>query len=212
MRALLARFKWLFWLDAPRDRDGGEEPAQPAARAGEGGRDDRDHRSRHPRGAARARGAAGGRRRGAAGAARAGRADPPWHRHDPTVAPRRPAPGSRRRWRRRDPRGKTHGPLRFWDSSAIYPLLAGEASSARVRALLDDDQALIVWWGTELECVSAISRREREGTAGDVAGALARLEALAATWTEIAPATQLRRSAGRLLRVHPLRAADALQL
>ncbi len=81
-----------------------------------------------------------------------------------------------------------------------------------MRALLDDDPAVVVWWATQLECVSAISRREREGTAGDVSAAFERLQALASVWTEIDPGEQLRRSARRLLRVHALRAADALQL
>lgn len=39
-----------------------------------------------------------------------------------------------------------------------------------------------------------------------------RLGLLAASWVEIEPVEQVRRRAIRLLRLHPLRAADALQL
>jgi uncharacterized protein len=42
--------------------------------------------------------------------------------------------------------------------------------------------------------------------------ALNRLAALAAGWHEIDPSDAIREAAARFLRVHPLRAADALQL
>jgi len=38
------------------------------------------------------------------------------------------------------------------------------------------------------------------------------LRLAAATWTEVLPSSQVREQAIRLLRVHPLRAADASQL
>ena len=38
------------------------------------------------------------------------------------------------------------------------------------------------------------------------------LERLRETWLEVLPSEEIRRAAGRLLRVHPLRAAGALQL
>jgi predicted nucleic acid-binding protein len=73
---------------------------------------------------------------------------------------------------------------------------------------------VIVWWATELECISAISRIERAGDLDlpltDIA--FERLEALRTSWQEIEPATPVRVAARRALRVHALRAADALQL
>ena len=73
---------------------------------------------------------------------------------------------------------------------------------------------MIVWWGTPVECYSAISRREREGNLSEADADLvyARLHALAASWEEVTPGEQVRKLAQRMLRVHPLRAADALQL
>ena len=104
--------------------------------------------------------------------------------------------------------------MRFWDSSAIVPIVINEPSSSAVVALLDLDPHVIVWWTTEIECVSAITRREREGAldSAQVVAATARLEAFRGAWEEVTPGTRLRQAATRLLRVHPLRAADALQL
>jgi uncharacterized protein len=104
--------------------------------------------------------------------------------------------------------------LRFWDSSAILPLLVGEATTNAMRALAQEDPAMLVWWATEVECVSAIARLERQEdlSADATAAALERLDAFAEGWSEVQPVAATRRTARRLLRVHLLRAADALQL
>jgi len=104
--------------------------------------------------------------------------------------------------------------VRFWDASALVPLLLDEPASTSVRELYDDDPHLLVWWATEVECVSAISRCEREGVL-DLASstfALDRLDALARRWDEVQAVPAVRNVARRLLRVHALRTADALQL
>lgn len=94
------------------------------------------------------------------------------------------------------------------------PLLFQEAASRELRALHRSDPELVVWWATELECVSAIARRQREGavTQGAAARALARLDELRRAWAEVEALAAIRRTARRLLRVHVLRAADAVQL
>jgi predicted nucleic acid-binding protein len=104
--------------------------------------------------------------------------------------------------------------VRFWDTSSIVPLLVEEAPSRALAAEFERDPLQVVWWGTELECLSALARREREGVldAPAVRVALDRLGALGGSWREVQPSVRLRRTAARLLRVHPLRAADALQL
>jgi len=73
---------------------------------------------------------------------------------------------------------------------------------------------MLVWWGSEVECVSALSRLEREGAFSGNAMTLAleRLRQLAGGWHEVDPSDAVREAAVRFLRVHPLRAADALQL
>jgi predicted nucleic acid-binding protein len=73
---------------------------------------------------------------------------------------------------------------------------------------------LLVWWGAEVECVSAVARAERMGRLappGATEG-LRRLVALRRGWHEIEPSEDVREAAKRLLRVHDLRAADALHL
>ena len=103
--------------------------------------------------------------------------------------------------------------MRFWDTSAIIPLVIVEGATRAALRCLREDGDLAVWWATSVECASAIARLEREGMrTSDVAEALVRLETLAAAWTEVEPQDEIREIAQRLLRVHPLRAADALQL
>lgn len=104
--------------------------------------------------------------------------------------------------------------MRFWDTSAIIPMLVAEAVTRAVETIYRADPEQVVWWGTPVECMSALARLERDGAlaAADVAAARARLDALASAWHEVQPTETVRRAAIRLLRVHPLRAADSLQI
>ena len=104
--------------------------------------------------------------------------------------------------------------MRFWDSSAIIPLLVDESSSPGGRAEYVRDPEMIVWWATQVECVSALARLERDErlTAAELGEALARLDELALAWHEVQPTDRARQIATRLLRTHGLRAADAFQL
>ena len=104
--------------------------------------------------------------------------------------------------------------MRFWDASAIVPLLIAEAPTRRLQAFAASDPDILVWWGSGVECASALARLERDATLDPRAAVLAfdRLKQLAAGWHEVDPSDIVRETATRLLRVHPLRAADALQL
>lgn len=104
--------------------------------------------------------------------------------------------------------------MRFWDASAIVPLLVAEPAREHLIALLDQDSEVLAWWGTPAEIASALARREREGlaSANEVGAALVAARGLAESWHEIVPSDAVRRTAERLLRVHTLRAADSLQL
>jgi uncharacterized protein len=104
--------------------------------------------------------------------------------------------------------------VKFWDASAIVPLLVVEESTPRLQALAAKHSAMLVWWGSVVECISALARLERDGAldARAMTLALQRLTQLAAGWHEIDPSDEIRETAARFLRVHPLRAADALQL
>lgn len=104
--------------------------------------------------------------------------------------------------------------MRFWDASAVVPLLFAEPEREALLDALERDPEMLVWWGTPVECASAIARREREGVLdlAQAGAALDRLRSLAAAWHEVLPSDAVRNAAQRLLRVHPLRAADSLQL
>lgn len=104
--------------------------------------------------------------------------------------------------------------MKFWDTSAIVPLLVNEASSRRVKSLAVNEAAMFVWWASKVECVSALARLERQGVIDSkaMATALRQLRRLADAWHEIDPNDPIRETAERFLRVHALRAADALQL
>jgi predicted nucleic acid-binding protein len=104
--------------------------------------------------------------------------------------------------------------MKFWDASAIVPLLMAEPPTKTLSAIAGKDPTMIVWWATEVECASTIARLERDDALDDAAATQAfhRLRQLAQTWHEVDPSDPLREAAVRFLRVHPLRAADALQL
>ena len=102
----------------------------------------------------------------------------------------------------------------FWDSSALVPLLVPEPQSATLAALVADDKEATIWWGTPLECHSALHRRHRELPlpAAVMTSAIERIRTVVEHADTVSPSDELRRRAARLLAVHPLRAADALQL
>ncbi len=104
--------------------------------------------------------------------------------------------------------------MRFWDSSAVVPLLVREPATEALRALLRDDPGMVVWPLTSLEVTSAIWRRARTGdlepTARDTA--LQGLQELESAWNMLTALGETVARARRLLAVHPLRTADAAQL
>lgn len=104
--------------------------------------------------------------------------------------------------------------MKFWDSSALVTLVLEQPQSAHARAVVAQDGEIVAWWGSTVECASAIARLHRDGVLSASGERLARslLGELCASWYEIQPGRAVRDQAMRLLRVHPLRAADALQL
>lgn len=104
--------------------------------------------------------------------------------------------------------------MKFWDTSAVVPLLVEEPVTEACQAIYREDSAVIVAWTTLVECGSAIARAEREGLVGqpEATEAFDRLDDLARRWFEVEPSADVREIARRLLRVHRLRAADAIQL
>ena len=104
--------------------------------------------------------------------------------------------------------------MRYWDASALFPLLVEEGGTPAARALLRADETVYVWWGTIIECAAGLARRLREGTldAERHQRAMKVLVTASAGWRGVAPEESMREDAVRFVRSYPLRAADALQL
>jgi predicted nucleic acid-binding protein len=104
--------------------------------------------------------------------------------------------------------------MRFWDSSAIVPLVCLERTSQEVLKWYREDPQILVWALTSTEVLSALYRRFREGrlTSRELSDCCQQVHMLREDWSEVEAVELVKQRAERLLRVHPLRAADALQL
>jgi len=104
--------------------------------------------------------------------------------------------------------------VRFWDTSAIIPLVIAEPGTSRAKIWFRQDSEIIVWTLTRVELLSAIARRRREEPKSSPLLAAARRDLLRAwdRWSEVTAIEAVRRLAERLVETHKLRAADALQL
>lgn len=73
---------------------------------------------------------------------------------------------------------------------------------------------MVAWWGTRVEATSALAAARRRGamTQDSLHRALRRVHRILAAASIVEPTTAARDRAERLLLVHELRAADALQL
>jgi hypothetical protein len=105
-------------------------------------------------------------------------------------------------------------PVAFWDASAIVPLCCLQPQTRAARQARRLFPQLVTWWATSVECVSALRRLERaqELTARETQAGIQELDRLRRRWTAVAPLEEVKSLAEQLLGIHPLRAADALQL
>jgi hypothetical protein len=94
------------------------------------------------------------------------------------------------------------------------PLLVEQPVSPRAGAWLAADPAIALWTLTPVEIASALRRLVREGAVEDAAAraAEARVDDLRRAAHLVVDVEAARQLGSRLLRLHPLRAADALQL
>ena len=104
--------------------------------------------------------------------------------------------------------------MRFWDTSALVPLLVAERETARAERWLREDAGVVVWTLTRVELLSALARRRRREPAAARRLQAARRELLAAweRWSEVTAVDLVRRYAERIIESHSLTAADALQI
>jgi predicted nucleic acid-binding protein len=104
--------------------------------------------------------------------------------------------------------------MKFWDSSAVVPLVVAQSATPRLQSLSERDPSTTVWWATPVECAAAVARLEREGVLDEEGASTAfdHIARLSTMWNEIDASDAVRTQARRVLRLHPLRSGDALQL
>lgn len=104
--------------------------------------------------------------------------------------------------------------MKFWDASALIPLCLQTRETPSLKKLASSDQSIVAWWGSSIECLSALTRLRMEKVLSidEEEHAQAVLRVLLAAWTEVEPSEAVREQAARALRLHPLRAAAAVQL
>lgn len=104
--------------------------------------------------------------------------------------------------------------MKFWDASALVTLLVTQEGSSSADAVYDADPDLAIWWGTPVELASAAARLRRMGKLdeSEYTEVLSTIGPLVVSAEEIQPIEEVRQIALRMIRVHDLRAADALQL
>ena len=106
--------------------------------------------------------------------------------------------------------------MRYWDASAVVPLLYSEATSGSVLAVYngDADHATLATTRVEIEC--ALARLLHDGRIASSQAARLRhgAKALLDSFALVAPSDAVVQAAVRLARAHPigLRAGDAVHL
>lgn len=104
--------------------------------------------------------------------------------------------------------------MRFWDSSALVALIIEQAGTASVRGLRAEDVEMVAWVLSDVEIRSAIERLRRDGVLTPEQARID-LEDSHRVWEQVRVidlVDAVKRRAMRLLSVHALRSADALQL
>ena len=103
--------------------------------------------------------------------------------------------------------------MKYWDSSALVPLVFEEDRTRTVISIHAADPNQTVWCLTDVEIASALARRIREGLSADRADSIrADIKRYSDRWSSVGAVELVRGRALRLVHTHPVRAADALQL
>jgi len=99
-------------------------------------------------------------------------------------------------------------------SNSLKRLKASEQINRRApKPMKADGSGMLVCWVTKVECVSAFARRAgRALCLHPMAGMLERLDSRRTSGTSCSRRSAPAAAPGEMLRVHPLRAGDALQL
>ncbi|HVG25819.1 MAG TPA: type II toxin-antitoxin system VapC family toxin [Thermoanaerobaculia bacterium] len=103
--------------------------------------------------------------------------------------------------------------MKFWDSSALVPLVADEPKTDVVNAIIAKDRYMLVAFITPVEVESAVWRKARQ-MRNDLARQRShhRLAAIRGDWVVIDDYGRVLKEAGRMVARYGLRGADAIQL
>ena len=104
--------------------------------------------------------------------------------------------------------------MRFWDTSALVPLLILERGTPAAARWLREDPVVIVWTLSRVELLSALARHRREAPKDAAILTAARRDLRDAweRWSEVTAVDAVRQQAERIVEIYPLKAADALQI
>ena len=104
--------------------------------------------------------------------------------------------------------------MKYWDSSALVVLHVDQAATAPVRDLFRSDPQILTWTLSEIEIRSALMRLAREGALGpgELQEAIVRVDEFWQGVHVVSLVEAVKQRARRLLGVHPLKAADSMQL
>lgn len=104
--------------------------------------------------------------------------------------------------------------MKFWDTSALVPLVVDEPGTKAVRELLAEDHDVMIWTLTSVELLSALGRlgRVSDGLQDLLPAMRESALDLLGRCVVVTDVDGVRRRAERLVGVHPLASADALQL
>lgn len=104
--------------------------------------------------------------------------------------------------------------MNFWDASAIFPLYIDEESTPEILHLRDQCDSITIWTLTPVEVVSALFRLQRMGKSSTevIDKSVRRALEMESAFQIIEDVEMVKLKAARVLRLHPLKAADALQL
>jgi uncharacterized protein len=102
--------------------------------------------------------------------------------------------------------------VKFWDTSALTPLILEESRSREMRRLMIADPNCVVSFITLVELQSALARRLKYDAMETRQNAASFLSALESGWTVADDYAEIVQRARRLASLYGLRAADAMQL
>ena len=104
--------------------------------------------------------------------------------------------------------------MKYWDSSALIALHIEQEATAQVRDIYAKDPEVLTWVLSDVEVRSGIARLGRDGAMdqAELQTAVSRIEFFWETVHEIYLVEAVKPRAKRLLAVHALKAADAMQL